>query len=400
MKAKTKREQLKPVNVERSLIAAAMSGPDAVRFIASQLGTAELFSGECQAYWELLQALERDGLPFDLAAIADGMVRRWGPDSVAGLVDLYQARWEAAHVGFYCAKILDHHRLQQVHRLGQELAGDDEPDYDQYIANLHTLRQSTTSQISSARQAVAEMQAQRVSPVARHRTGIADLDRLLGGGIDDGQVCVVAGRPGAGKTVLMMQMALGAIASGDRVLVVSLEMLQRELMERLSKSRTLTELEAMPLHFIDSTSDLPTILSLCRVAHRQHGVRMIVIDYLQLLEVRSGRNSHREEQVATASRSLKRLAMDLQIPVILGSQLNRAGAESPTLSSLRESGAIEQDASQVILICPPQDYGQPTKMLLAKNRNGQTGEWRMTLDGPRYQFTVAVAEDVSEGWNL
>jgi replicative DNA helicase len=390
------------INVERSLIAAAMSGPEAVRFIAANLGNAQFADPECQAYWVILQRFEREALPFDLAAIADTMARAHGPDSIVGLVDLFQSRWEAEHVGFYCHKILEWHRLQDVQRLGARLSGDTEPDYDAYIADLHNLRQTSVSQITTAAQAVEEMQANRQTKAARHPTGITSLDRLLSGGIDDGQVCVIAGRPGSGKTVLMLQAAMGAMARGDRVLVVSLEMLQRELMERLSRGHSTMQLAALPLYFIDSTSDLQTILALCRVAHRQHGVRMIVIDYLQLLEMRGGRNSHREEQVAAASRAIKRLAMDLQVPVILGSQLNRAGAENPTLSSLRESGAIEQDASQVVLIAPPVDYGEQTKMILAKNRNGQPGEWRMTLDGPRYWFTEQVHnhDTIDEGFDL
>ena len=120
-----------------------------------------------------------------------------------------------------------------------------------------------------------------------------------------------------------------------------------------------------------------------------------------LLEVQSGRNSHREEQVATASRAIKRLAMDLKCPIIVGSQLNRAGAENPTLSSLRESGSIEQDASQVILIKDPAEYGEASKMIVAKNRNGKTGDFTMRLNGERYLFEPnggVSYDDADKAW--
>jgi replicative DNA helicase len=373
-------------HVEMSLVAAAMSGPDAVEYIRSQIGNAPFHSAECQSYWLLLQDFERQGMPFDLAAIADEMVRRFGRIAVNGIVDIYQSRWESHHVGYYCGKLLGYRQQEATRQIGEQLSRDKRPDYDHYIASLDRIRERSQADISSAKEAVAEMIGKQQDPAASHRTGIEPLDQLLGGGIKDAQVCIVAGRPGSGKTVLMMQMATGAIAAGDAVLVVSLEMLKGELMERLAKRYTVPQMEQLPMHLIDSTSNLQTILALCKVAHRRHRVGMIVIDYLQLLEVQSGKNSHREEQVATASRAIKRLAMDLKCPIIVGSQLNRAGAENPTLSSLRESGSIEQDASQVILIKDPTEYGEPSKMIVAKNRNGKTGDFAMRLNGACYLF--------------
>lgn len=388
-------------HVEMSLVAAAMSGPDAVEYIRSQIGNAPFHSAECQDYWLVLQDFERQGMPFDLAAIADEMVRRFGRISVNGIVDIYQSRWEAHHVGYYCGKLLGYRQQEATRQLGEQLSRDKRPDYDHYIASLDRIRERSQADISSAREAVAEMIGKQQNPAASHRTGIEPLDQLLGGGIKDAQVCIVAGRPGSGKTVLMMQMATGAIAAGDAVLVVSLEMLKGELMERMAKRYTVPQMEQLPMHFIDSTSNLQTILALCKVGHRRHKIGMIVIDYLQLLEVQSGRNSHREEQVATASRAIKRLAMDLKCPIIVGSQLNRAGAENPTLSSLRESGSIEQDASQVILIKDPAEYGEPSKMIVAKNRNGKTGDFTMRLNGERYLFESVGGvsyDDIDKAW--
>lgn len=395
-------QQNENLHVEMSLVAAAMSGADAVEYIRSQLGSTQFHSTECQDYWAVLQDFERQDLPFDLAAIADEMVRRYGRDSVNGIVDIYQSRWESHHVGYYCGKLLGYRQQEATRHLGEQLAKDKRPDYDHYIASLDKIRETSQAEIASAKDAVAEMVGRQQSPAAIHQTGIPQLDQLLGGGIKDAQVCVVAGRPGSGKTVLMMQMATGMIAAGESVLVVSLEMLKGELMERLSKRYTTRQLEALPMHFIDSTSNLQTILALCKVGHRRHRIGMIVIDYLQLLEVtQGGRSSHREEQVATASRAIKRLAMDLRCPIIVGSQLNRAGAENPTLSSLRESGSIEQDASQVILIKDPVEYGEPSKMILAKNRNGKTGDFSMALNGSRYIFEAignASVDDADMAW--
>jgi len=394
-------ETLWPEHAETALVAAAMTGVEAVEFIRHQLGGIGFHSMELQSYWEICCDIADNGQPMDLVTIADEMVRRHGRESVVRLADIYSARWEAGHVSHYCQQLLAAHQKRATQALGRQLASDRTPDYDAYITSLDSLRQRDTDDISSAADAVAEMQEAQNNPAAIHATGITQLDQMLGGGIKDAQICVVAGRPGSGKTVLMLQMALGAIAKGDSVLVVSLEMLKGELMERLSKGIPVDRLAALPMHFIDTTSNLQTITALARIAHKRHGVGLIVIDYLQLLEVRTGRNSHREEQVATASRAIKRLAMDLRCPIIVGSQLNRAGAENPTLSSLRESGSIEQDASQVILIKDPTEYGEPSKMILAKNRNGKTGNFSMSLNGSRYIFEAsgnASADDADAAW--
>lgn len=384
--------------IQRAIVAACMDGPEHVETVELALGPGPLPDVECNHYWQALRYLARQG-SYDLAQIADEMVKRHGVDAVQGLVELYGSRWESAHLSRYCEQVLEIRKHEATKALAEQLHKDKEPDYDEYIARLDQIRSIQQAEISSAADAVREMRERQDSPAASHPTGIPEMDKLLNGGNQDAQICVVGGRPGSGKTVLMMQMAMGAIAAGDRVLVVSLEMAKGELMQRLSKRLSQAQLKALPMWFIDSTSDLRAIVALCKVAHRRHRVSLIVIDYLQLLEV-TGRHNGREEQVATASRAIKRLAMDLRVPVIVGSQLNRAAQGKPTLMNLRESGAIEQDASQVVLLQAPEDYGEPTGFFLAKNRNGEMGEWKMRLDGPRYQFTEVIREDVAEGWNL
>jgi len=127
---------------------------------------------------------------------------------------------------------------------------------------------------------------------------------------------------------------------------------------------------------------------------------VIAIDYLQLAEVSAGRNENRERQIATISRRLKRLAMDLQKPVIVGSQLNRESTKrgKPTLADLRESGSIEQDADIVILLSKSDD-GPETTIDIAKQRGGSQGEIIMRLDGPRFQF-VPNGPDVAWAENM
>jgi replicative DNA helicase len=115
----------------------------------------------------------------------------------------------------------------------------------------------------------------------------------------------------------------------------------------------------------------------------------VAIDYLQLLEVPGNGRDSREREIAKASRQMKRLALDLQIPVIVGSQLNRDSEKrgKPGLHDLRESGAIEQDADIVILLHRDGETGK-TSAEVAKHRGGSTGRLDLQLDGPRFQFVV------------
>ena len=119
---------------------------------------------------------------------------------------------------------------------------------------------------------------------------------------------------------------------------------------------------------------------------------------MQLCEVAAGKGENRERQIATVSRRLKRLAMDLQKPIIVGSQLNRESTKrgKPSLADLRESGSIEQDADIVVLLSKSDD-GPDTTIDIAKQRGGQTGEFVMRLDGPRFQFVPDGPEDYWQG---
>ena len=132
-----------------------------------------------------------------------------------------------------------------------------------------------------------------------------------------------------------------------------------------------------------------------------------MVDYLQLVEVPVQRGQNREQQVATVSRAMKRLALDLQVPVIVGSQLGRKteGKTQPTLSDLRESGSIEQDADLVILLSNDADKPTETLVQLAKHRSGQIGQTTMRLEGARFRFVddsrdrrEQEAADAAEGF--
>ena len=385
-------------HLEETVISAAFSGPEAVEFIQTSLPKYQFERGEIQVIWEVLKDFTTNFTPFDLELLYERLLKAGNRVSLDRIAELYTGRFQAAHLSLYCERLRQYDQTEAVRNLAKTMALEEEPDIDEYITKFDAIRDTGGQDIYSSPEAVESMLEARRNPAGVHKTGVGPLDQMLGGGLREGQVCIVGGRPGAGKSVLMMQMAIGAIEAGDSVLVVSMEMLKEELMERLASRFAIDDLRQLPMWFVDSTSSLEAIVALCRMAHRRHGLGMIVVDYLQLVEVATqGKGENREVQVARASRRLKRLAMDLRIPLVIGSQLNRASVGNPTLASLRESGAIEQDANVVLLISEPEEYDEPSKIIVAKNRGGRLGDFGMKLIGREFRFEEV---DAAEGFNL
>src|SRR5258706_5505025 len=244
-------------------------------------------------------------------------------------------------------------------------------------------------------------------------TGFPDLDRMTDG-LHVGEMIVIAARPSMGKTSLAMNIAESIVLEqGLPVGVFSLEMSSESLVMRMLCSiarvnlRSIREgfmseadfpkltsaagrLARAPL-FIDDSAGL-SILQLrarARRMHQQHGVKLFVIDYLQLLHSTARRSQeNRQQEIADISSGIKALAKELKVPVIVLSQLNRElekdKSRKPRLSDLRESGAIEQDADVVGLLYKPSNDDEegasedqeaiPVNLLIAKQRNGPTGD--------------------------
>ena len=247
-------------------------------------------------------------------------------------------------------------------------------------------------------------------------SGLSRLDALTGGW-RGGQLIVLAGRPGMGKSAVMLHFSHAAAASGVPVCVFSLEMPAEQLAGRMlvgysgvnsqafrvgsvdadgwhELEQAAADLSAMPVYLNDRANiTMGAIRSQCKAMHRRGRSGMVIIDYLQLLDTASrNTNSTPEPEIAAASRSAKLLAKELDVPVILLSQLSRKVEErtdkTPLLSDLRESGAIEQDADMVLFLDRPAMYGRTEidagrygtisaegvgLLHIAKNREGATG---------------------------
>jgi len=236
-------------------------------------------------------------------------------------------------------------------------------------------------------------------------TGYVDLDKMTNG-LQKSDLIIIAGRPGMGKTAFALNIALNAASKYDKtVAIFSLEMSSGQLVQRLLSSEA--RIESSKLRsgrfnmeewtklasvagqlnelkiFIDDTPAISSmeIRAKCRRIKKEHGLELVIVDYLQLMS--GSRADNREQQISEISRSLKALAKELNVPVIALSQLNRSVEnrtdKRPVPSDLRESGAIEQDADVIMFLYRDEFYNKETKypgiteVIIAKHRNGPTG---------------------------
>lgn len=250
------------------------------------------------------------------------------------------------------------------------------------------------------------------------RTGFFDLDNMLSG-MQKNNLLILAARPGQGKTAFMLNIAQHiGVNDKNPVGIFSLEMSKEELVDRLlvgqadvdawrlktgklseddfgKLSDAMGQLAEAPI-FIDDTPGLSLVemRSKARRLQMEHNLSLLIVDYLQLI-VPGKRYESRVQEVAMISQALKNLARELGIPVLSASQLSRAvehrGEKKPQLADLRESGTIEQDADVVMFLYRPDSEVAsthiPTKLLIAKHRNGPTGEIDLLFQGNRIRFS-------------
>ncbi len=309
------------------------------------------------------------------------------------IVSAHELPWQSTHVAYHCHRLLMESRLDRLRRLGESLKESDDAS-DEFIGEqitaLEQVRENSTElPVVTAAEAVREMLEIRANPAKKQAIGFVAIDNTMKGGVKDGHLIVVGGRPGAGKSALMAQFAVHAAKKNRPALIVSLEMTAAEFVERMATSMNIPEIEQLPLFMTETVNDLDKILSLARVMVRRHKIRMMVVDYLQLIKSTGSYKATREQQVSNCTRALKMLAKELKIPVIVGSQLNREsekGSKRPTLADLRESGAIEQDADIVFLLSREHPGEPKTFVDLAKHRGGPTQLFTMDLVGREFRF--------------
>ncbi|MDG1711320.1 MAG: replicative DNA helicase [Flavobacteriaceae bacterium] len=398
-----------------------------------------------QLIFDAIYQLFQGSQPIDLLTVSSELRKKGKLEAVGGefyLVQLSQRVASSAHIEFHARIILQKFIQRSLIKISNEIiesAYKESTDVfdllDEAESKLYDVTQGNIKKSSETAQNLVLEAKKKIEEISKRdglsgvSTGFEKLDKLTSGW-QPSDLIIIAARPGMGKTALTLSMARN-IAVGKQIPVAffSLEMSSVQLITRLISSETglsseklrtgkladhewqqlnvkVTDLEKAPL-FIDDTPSL-SIFDLRAKARRlssQHGIKLIVVDYLQLMTAgASSKTGNREQEISTISRNLKALAKELNIPVIALSQLSRAvetrgGTKRPMLSDLRESGAIEQDADIVSFIYRPEYYnidewdddertpseGQ-AEFIVAKHRNGGLDNIRLKFVGHLGKF--------------
>ena len=442
------------LDLEEAVIGAMMIDKKGVDEVIDLLQPDAFYKLAHQNIFESILNLFQNSQPIDLLTVSADLKKNGKLESVGGdyyLVQLTQKVASSAHIEFHARIILQKFIQRSLIRISNEII---ESSYkestdvfdllDEAESKLYDVAQGNIKKSSDTAQNLVMLAKKKIEEIANKdglsgiSTGFEKLDTLTSGW-QPSDLIIIAARPGMGKTALTLSMARNiAVTKQVPVAFFSLEMSSVQLITRLISAETglsseklrtgkladhewkqlnvkVGDLEKAPL-FIDDTPAL-SIFDLRAKARRlasQHQIKLIVVDYLQLMTAgNNNKAGNREQEISTISRNLKSLAKELNIPVIALSQLSRAvetrgGTKRPQLSDLRESGAIEQDADIVSFIYRPEYYqieewddeehtssiGQ-AEFIVAKHRNGGLDNIRMKFIGQLGKFEDLQSDDSS-----
>jgi len=417
------------IDLEEAVLGAMLIDEKGVNEVIDILSPEVFYKRSHQLIFESIQRLFRESEPVDLLTVSADLKKNKNFEIIGGdfyLISLSQKVSSSAHIEYHSRIIQQKFIQRKLITISNEIiqkSYNESTDVidllDEAESKLYDIAQNNIKGSSETAQNLVIQAKNRIEEISKQEglsgisTGFDKLDRLTSGW-QPSDLIIVAARPGMGKTALALSMARNvSVQKKIPVAFFSLEMSSVQLITRLISSETglssdklrtgkladhewqqlnikVSDLESAPLYIDDSAA--LTIFELRAKARRlasSHGIKLIIIDYLQLMNLGSSNKAgNREQEISTISRNLKALAKELNIPVIALSQLSRAvetrgGTKRPILSDLRESGAIEQDADIVSFLYRPEYYGitewdddmkTPSEgqgeFIVAKHRNG------------------------------
>lgn len=421
-------------DLESVILGACLTETTAMVLVGDKLSPEMFYETKFGEIYSALLSMYHSGKAIDLVTVRAELASRGKLEAVGGAYELVRLAGRvasSAHLEYHALILRQMYiRREMIAGLHTLLASaaDESVDLSDALADLHRLAGHLESgavsnnclrDMERLMQDTLEQMDKRVennrNGITGIPTGLRELDRLTAGW-QQGDLNIIAARPSVGKTAFALHLALAAGRAGKHVLVNSLEMQGERLGDRwlcaqaanvdaghlktglLSSGERQQALEAarllsaLPVYVDDNPKmSMDHIRSSALLQKSKGRCDLLIIDYLQLCEMKSGqKNRNREQEVAEASRKAKLIAKELDIPVILLCQLNREcemrADKRPALSDLRESGAIEQDADVVMLLYRPALYGLTSErrskfpseglgmVILAKHRNGETGD--------------------------
>jgi replicative DNA helicase len=424
------------LEAEMSVLGGMLLSKDAIADVVEELRGNDFYKPAHQVVFDAVIDLYGRGEPADPVTVASELGKRGDLVRIGGapyLHSLMSSVPTAANAGYYARIVRERAVLRRLVEAGTRIvqmgyaeAGEVDDIVDRAQAEVYAVTERRSSEDYVPLSAIMEGTLDEIEAISSRGgtmvgvpTGFTDLDRLTNG-LHPGQLIVLAARPAIGKSTLGLDLARAAsIKQGMTSVIFSLEMARNEITMRLLSAearvalhhmrsgtmsdddwtrlaRKMSEVASAPLFIDDSPNmSMMEIRAKCRRLKQRNDLKLVVVDYLQLMT--SGRRvESRQQEVAEFSRSLKLLAKELEVPVVAISQLNRGPEQRtdkrPMMSDLRESGSIEQDADVVILLHREDAYERESPrageadLIVAKHRNGPTSTVTVAFQGHYSRF--------------
>ena len=437
--------QPQALDVERAVLGALLIDKDAYAVVCETLRPESFYEPRNQILYNAIQQLSMNEQPVDVLTVAEELAHEGKLEEIGGpayIAEISSRVASSAHIEYHARIIAQKYLARQLIQFSSDIetrAFDETIDVDDLMQQaegaLFELSQKNMKKDYTQIDPVVTQAVKVIQEAAKNTDGLTGISSGYHGlddktsGWQNSDLVIIAGRPAMGKTAFALSMAKNIAADYQIPMAFfSLEMSNQQLVNRLLSNvcevsgkkilngqldpeewdrldKRVNNLLGAPL-YVDDTPGLSVfeLRTKARRLVREHGVKIIMIDYLQLMNANGMRFSSRQEEVSTISRSLKGLAKELDIPILALSQLNRGvenreGLEGkrPQLSDMRESGAIEQDADMVLFVHRPEYYhilqddkGRDLRgmaeIIIAKHRKGATGDVLLTFRGEFTRF--------------
>ncbi|RHO41891.1 replicative DNA helicase [Dorea sp. AM13-35] len=426
------------VEAEQSVVGAMLMDKDAILAASEIVCGDDFYQNAYGVIFDSMVELFNEGKPVDLITLQERLKEKEVPPEISSLEfvrDLVAAVPTSANVRYYAQIVSDKAVMRKLIKMNDELsnicyAGNEplesvlektEKSVFQLLQNRNAGEYVPIRQVVMNALEKVEKASKSKGTVTGIPTGFIDLDYKLSG-LQPSDLVLVAARPSMGKTAFVLNIAQYVAFKKDKCTAIfSLEMSKEQLVNRLFSLESQVDAQALRTGnmkdsdweklieaagiigqsnlIIDDTPSISIseLRSKCRKYKMEHGLDLIIIDYLQLMSGSvGGRSESRQQEISDISRSLKALARELNVPVIALSQLSRAVEQRPDkrpmLSDLRESGAIEQDADVVMFIYRDEyynkdsEYKKQAEIIIAKQRNGPVGTVHLAWLGEYTKF--------------
>ncbi len=443
-------ERIPPQNLEaeQSVLGSMMLSKDAIAVVSGRLQPEYFYKDAHMHLYNAIIQLMKKGDPVDLVTVTSELKKMDLLEQAGGkayIVDVLNSVPTATNVDYYANIVQEKALLRRLIDIGGNILENsfqDQDDVDQILGNaqrdiLEISKENIQNDFVKLEHIVSTVwddindTYDNEDGILGVSTGYSDLDDMTSG-FQPGDLVILAARPSMGKTALALNFALNAsILKEDLVAIFSCEMPKEQLALRMlaaeakvdlgrlrtaniheneyrGLSQALGRLSEAPMYIDDTPSITPLMMrAKCRRLQMEGELRLIIVDYLQLMRSGKKRVESRYQEVSDIVREVKALGKELKIPIIALSQLSRdvekRGGDLPKLSDLRESGEIEQTADLVLFIHRDDYYDQektekysPTKIVIAKQRNGPTGDINLVFrrDVGRFESATMVPEAV------